>query len=411
MRIAYLTQSYPPMISGAALVTQQVAEAMAQRGHKVLVIAASDRDHPYLVQSGNLTILRLGSIHNPMRVGQRFLLYPRRRVINALQEFHPDVIHTHEPLQMGFLGIEYARRTQIPITLTIHQLPSFVASYLPNFFRNRTESFLWLYARWLSRKFTSLITPTQTISHLVTRRTGFLTSTISYGLDLKTFHPSLSYDHELATRQKWNLPQGVPILLHVGRLDTDKRVDRVIDAAAQTLTESPAHLLMVGDGTQKSALIKLCNSLRISDRVHFLGYISRAEGLPEIYRIANLFVTTSEIETQGIVLLEAAASGLPLVAVRATCIPEIVHDGVNGYLVESGDIHGLGNAMSLLLSDPSKGVSMGKASRALAEKHMMGFSFDAHEQLYHQMIIKARTEPMNIGRHTLWERVKEWMIF
>src|SRR5688500_174275 len=114
MRIVYLTQSYPPMISGAALFAQQVAEAMAQRGHQVLVIAASDQDHPYLVKNGDLTVLRLQSIHNPMRVGQRFSLYPRREVLKALHDFQPEVIHAHEPLQLGMLGLEYARRADIP---------------------------------------------------------------------------------------------------------------------------------------------------------------------------------------------------------------------------------------------------------------------------------------------------------
>ena len=151
MRIAYLTQSYPPMISGAAMFASQLANAMAERGHQVLVIAASDRDQPYLVQNGNLTVLRLRSHHNPLRVGQRFLLYPRRATLKALREFQPDLIHTHEPLQMGNLGIEYAREAHIPITLTNHQLPWFAASYLPDKFgiRDLVENILWMYARWM----------------------------------------------------------------------------------------------------------------------------------------------------------------------------------------------------------------------------------------------------------------------
>lgn len=399
------------MISGAALFARQIAEAMAERGHQVLVIAASDKGHPYLVKSGNLTVLRLQSIHNPMRVGQRFLFYPRPEVMRALHEFHPEVIHAHEPLQTGLFGIEYAKRAHIPITLTIHQLPSFVASYLPNFFRTSTETILWVYARWLSRKFTAIITPTQTISGLVTEMIGLQAATIGYGIDLQTFHPPLPSDDEAATRQKWNLPSYVPILLHVGRLDTDKHVDRVIHAAAQTLTKSNAHLLIIGDGTQKPALIKLCKSLGISDRVHFPGYVSMQDGLPEIYRISNLFVTASEIETQGIVLLEAAASGLPIVAVRATCIPEIVHDGTNGYLAESGDLNGLSNAMSLLLKDPQKAKLMGKASLILAAKHALSYAHNAHEQLYGQFVHQVLTqgdEPKASFQHQLWTRVRMW---
>ncbi len=111
--------------------------------------------------------------------------------------------------------------------------------------------------------------------------------------------------------------------------------------------------------------MKLCESLGIADRVKFTGCISMQDGLPEIYRLANLFVTASEIETQGIVLFEAAASGLPIAAVRATCIPEIVHHGVNGYLAESGDIHVLENNIRILLKDPLKARIMGDARLAV----------------------------------------------
>ena len=412
MRIAYLAQSYPPMISGAALFARQIAEGMAQRGHQVLVIAASDKVDPYREENENLTILRQRSIHNPMRVGQRFLLYPRGVIMKALHEFQPDIVHAHEPLQIGLLAIEYAKQAQIPSLLSIHQLPSFVASYLPNSFRAGTEYILWMYARWLCRQFTSIITPTQTISNLVTEMTGLPTNTIGYGIDLQSFRPLIAPGGEAAIRYKWNLPAGVPLLLHVGRLDTDKCVDRIIHAASQSMKGTNAHLLIVGDGTQKLTLMKLCESLGISQRAHFPGFVSTQDGLPEIYKIAHLFVTASEIETQGIVLLEAAASGLPIVAVRATCIPEIVHHGMNGYLAESGNVNGLTNAMSLLLQDPGKARIMGKASLMLAARHAQAYTHHAHEQFYDQLVhqVDARGSMLRSNaQYELWRRVRTWV--
>jgi glycosyltransferase involved in cell wall biosynthesis len=414
MRIAYLAQSYPPMISGAAFFAQQIAEGMAQRGHQVLIIAASDKIDPYRVENDNLTVLRLRSIHNPMRVGQRFLLSPREAVMKALHEFQPDIVHAHEPLQIALLAIEYAKQAQIPNLLSIHQLPSFVTSYLPDSLRAGTESALWMYARWLCRQFTSIITPTQTISSLVAEMTGLPTNTIGYGIDLQSFHPLNADDDESAIRHKWDLPADVPLLLHVGRLDTDKCVDRVIYAAAQGMRGTNAHLLIVGDGTQKPALMKLSESLGISKRVHFPGFISMQDGLPEIYRIAHLFLTASEIETQGIVLLEAAASGLPIVAIRATCIPEIVHHGMNGYLAESGNVNGLSNAISLLLKDHQKAGTMGKVSALLAARHALAHTYHAHETLYDQLVHQMGTQrmlPKTSSRYEWWRRLKTWANF
>jgi 1,2-diacylglycerol 3-alpha-glucosyltransferase len=390
MRIAYLTQSYPPMISGAAGVVRQLSEAMAQRGHEVLVIAASDKENPYHTYRKNLTIRRLRSFVNPLRVGQRLILHPRPATLRALKIFRPDIIHTHEPLQMGGIGLAYARCAHIPITLTIHQLPGFVASYLPHFLQGVVTDVLWLYANWLSRKFTSLITPTQTIANLIKGMTGLQAETISSGVDLKSFHPSLPGEDGLSMRQKWNLPPGAPMLLHVGRLDTDKRVERVIQAAARAMSDTDAHLLIVGDGTQKTALIHLCESLNMAERVHFTGYIPAADGLSDIYRMAHLFLMASEIETQGIVLLEAAASGLPIVAIRATCIPEIVHDGVNGFLVEPDDIESFANRVKCLLLEREKARIMGQAGIALAHEHEIQHTLDLHEDLYLKLIQEAR---------------------
>lgn len=266
------------------------------------------------------------------------------------------------------------------------------------------ETVLWGYARWLSRNFTSLIVPTQTISDIVAKNTGLKTKVISYGLDLQDFHPPLSSDDGTATRKKWGLPLHVPLLLHIGRLDRDKNVDSVIRAAAPTLHESEAHLVMVGDGRQKNHLINQCIDLGITERVHFTGFISKKQGLPEIYRVANVFITTSEIETQGIVLLEAAASGLPIVAVNATCIPEIVHNGVNGFLLDAGDIRAMSDAISNILNNHEMANKMGRESRKLAEVHNNQRTYAEHEKLYRGMI--RQTCERSISENLL--RARKW---
>ena len=382
MRIAYLTQSYPPMISGAAISARQTAEAMAMRGHQVLVIAASEREYPYHIYGDDLTVLRLRSTKNPLRAGQRFLAFPRRATLNALNRFRPDVIHVHEPVQLGNIALAYARRAHIPVVLTAHQLPWFVASYFPKSMQALVERLLWMYARWVLGRYSSVITPTRTIAEIVRGMTGLKPKVISNGLDLQTFHPPLSSDERSASRRKWDLPPGAPLLLHTGRLDPDKSVDQLLRAAAPALRESEAHLVIVGDGCRKQSLIQLCRELGIEPRVHFLGFISVEEGLPEIYRMADIFLTTSEIETQGLVLLEAAASGLPIVAVNATCIPEIVHDGVNGFLVEPGDIDTFSKAIKTALNHSERLHVMSRDGLALAAAHDVHITHTLHEYVY-----------------------------
>ncbi len=415
MRIAYITQSYPPMVSGASIVAKNLAEGMAARGHEVLVIAASDRGKSYKSVNGNLTVLRLRSMHNPFRVGQKFMLTSPRFFIRELRKFQPDLIHTHDALQLGVLSLAYKQLHDIPVLLTIHALPHFAAKYIPEIFsglRPTLETLLWLYAWILLPKFDGLTTPTPTTSGTVYAMTKIQPQSISNGVDLEVFSSTrLPQEVETRFRGKLGIPLNVPIILHVGRLDTDKRVDRVIRAAAQPLLKTSAHLLVIGDGRQKPSLQKLCKSLGIEKKCHFPGFVSKEEGLPEIYRMANLFVTASEIETQGIVLLEAAASGLPIVAGMATCIPEIVHGGKNGFLAAPGDIPALGNAILEILRYPDRGTQMGMVGRSLIEEHKIQGSFTQYEQVYATLKTKTRAQPdsfvTKVRRSLI--RAKEWM--
>ena len=410
MRIAYLTQSYPPMISGAAILVERLAKSMAMQGHQVLVIAASDRGAAYISYAENLTEMRLRSLHNPFRVSQRFLLYPRFKVLQALKDFGPDIIHTHEPFMLGKLGLEHARRSDIPILLTLHQLPWFAATYLPDWkvIRSMTESILWRYARRMSQRCSAVIAPSQTVSDLITSRTGVQTVTISNGISLQVFQSPSPMEDQTAIRARLGLPSGVPVILHVGRLDIDKNVERVVQAAVPVLQKTDAHLLIVGDGRQKNQLTEQCEMLNITDRVHFPGYISLHEGLPEIYRLASVFITASEIEVQSLVLLEAIASGLPIVAVRATFVPEVVRDGVNGFLAESGDVDRLSRSLTFLLKHPELREEMGKHSRILAEMHDIRYSIDLHEQLYAGLMKQTRVQPVLQKRQLQdrWTRIK-----
>lgn len=412
MRIATLTQSYPPMISGAAISAQQTAESMARRGHHVLVIAASERKYPYHIYNDNLTVLRLRSFANPIRVGQRLLAFPRHATMNALRHFQPDIIHVHEPLQMGMLALAYAKRARIPVVFTAHQLPWFAASYLPKSLRPLAEKILWMYARWSLGRYSSIVTPTKTVANIVRQMTGLKPKVISNGLDLQTFHPPLSSDNVSATPARLHLPINAPVILHIGRLDPDKSVDRVIRAAAQPIHETEAHLVIVGDGCQKESLVRLCTELGIETRVHFTGFVTAEDSLPVIYRRANIFITASEIETQGIVLLEAAASGLPIVAVNATCIPEIVHDRVNGFLIKSSDTNGFSNAIILLINNPKMAKAMGQEGRNIAEAHDVQITSTLHEKLYDETIKRTYRRSMAKRKSfNPWKIMRAWMKF
>jgi glycosyltransferase involved in cell wall biosynthesis len=390
MKIAVLTQSYPPMVSGAALFAQNLAQAMACRGHQVLVLTSSERERPYRVEEANLTVMRQRSHHNPWRVGQRFMLWQNHQIDLALSEFKPDILHLHDPFQLAWAAISYSQRADIPCVFTIHALPSLASASLPALHRE-LENSLWGYAGWLLQRVQARVTPTQTIADIVRLRTGLSSQVISCGVDLCTFQPERS-PAQLETNKRLDLgiPEGVPVILHVGRLDADKKVDLAIMAAAQAMQFTPAHLLVVGDGRKKESLIRLCDQLGIRSQSHFTGYITDPNELSRLYREANVFVTASEIETQGLVLLEAAACGLPLVGVDAGAVAESVQDGLNGFLVSPGDVSGLSQGILSILLNDKKAQKMGCASREIALKHDFELSLQAYEKFYCAQITQKR---------------------
>jgi len=393
MRIAYLTQSYPPMVSGASLAAKMLAEGMAKHGHQVLVLTSSDRNEPYTQHNETLTVYHNRSYANPFRVGQRYTRYVHRENIKLLYAFEPDIIHTHDPFWFAYTGLKYSQKRTIPIAITTHQLPWLVKAYLPEWtnVENLIEKGLWGYSSWLLQKFDHVISPTHTIAKVIYQQTGIHPDVINYGIELDYFHNGSKNEMaESILRNKFGIPLDVPIVLHIGRLDIDKNVDIAIRAAARSMVGNDAHLLVVGDGTEKTRLMKMCRGLGIGERSHFPGYISSRRELADVYRMATVFVTASEIETQGIVLLEAAACGLPIVAVNATCIPEIIKDGSNGFLVTPGDVDGMATCLRKLLSNQGNVERMGKEGYLVSKNFSEQKTVNEHAYLYAKAVLKSK---------------------
>jgi len=392
MRIAFLTPVYPPMVSGASLAIGHLSQEMAARGHEVLVITASDRAEPYATRDGNLSTVRLASFPNPLRVGQRLARWPRRATLRALQEFAPDLLHVSDPAQFALPALAYARRQNIPAVYSIQQLPWFAASYLPNisWMRRAFEALLWMYGGWLIRQFDAVTTPTHCIARIVESHARVAPCPISNGVALDLFRPRPTPSRDLALCERLGLPPTAPILLHVGRLDVDKQVDVVIRACIPALRQTDAHLLIVGDGQKRGQLTELCAQHGVEAKCHFTGFVSAADGLADIYRLATVFVMASQIETQGIVLLEAAASGLPIVAINATCIPEIVLHNVNGFLVPPDDLAQMSARLMQLIHDPATAHEMGRAGRIIAQKHSIQKSMTAYENLFNRSLARGK---------------------
>jgi len=385
MRIALACQSYPPMVSGASIVVRQIAEGLSARGHSVLVLAASDIGPGYADTRGGLRVSRLASLHNPMRVGQRFVLWPQRSVTSEFRTFQPQIVHAHDPVGVGLVAIRAARDLCIPIVMTAHQLPWIVSASLPNVpgLRQAVESLLWGYAGWMTRLCDCVVAPTPPIADIVRSRTAACPKIIPYGIDPRRFSPLLaSPDEPAMLRAKYGLDADLPVILFVGRIDADKRVDQVVRAAAGVVRSGHAQLLIVGDGSRKQGVIESCRALGILDRTIFPGYIPAEGDLPGIYRLARVLITVSEIETMCLVAVEALSSGVPVVSVRCHVMAQLVQDGVDGFLVPPGDVDAMAKRLALIVEDGPRACRMGQIGRGIATGFTVERMIDAYESLF-----------------------------
>ena len=393
MKIAIVCQSYPPMVSGSALVIQRLAEGLVDREHSILVLSSSDHGHRYAEYFSGLEIVRLESFRNPLRIDQNFVLWSYDHIIDELQRFQPDILHTHDPLNLGVAAIRAAKKFYVPSIFTIHQLPWFITTYLPislqvkDFLENR----IWQYSQWFMRQCDGLITPSQKIANIVQTHTGFIPQVISNGVDLDLFSTKIEYPNEAKELcGKYDLCPDHPVILYVGRIDPDKKVDRVIHAAAKVMQEVDANLFVVGDGKQREELINLSKSLGIDQNCRFPGFISKYDDLPGIYRMAHVFVTASEIEIQSSVVMEAAASGLPVITVQASSMSEFVIDGDSGYLVHPDDVNHMAERIITLVKDHRKSRKMGQAGRVIVEAHSNQRFLEEHVGLYEAVVYEPK---------------------
>ena len=206
---------------------------------------------------------------------------------------------------------------------------------------------------------------------------------ISNGIDLSRFSKGKPNE---AVYTRHDIPKNVPIVLYVGRVDPEKSLDILVRAFTQIHKKVPkAHLVIVGDGTAMPDLEDIAKEDGMTDYVHFLGRVV-GDDLPQIYRTASVFAITSKIETQSIVLLEAMATGLPCVAVKAGAIPELVKNSKNGYLCKPDSSSVVAKNICQILLDDKKQEQMSNQSLELVKRHDLSYTLTRMEEIYKKVL-------------------------
>ncbi|MHB1126696.1 MAG: glycosyltransferase family 4 protein [Bacillota bacterium] len=324
MRIGVFTDSYRPYTSGVVRSIDTFTGHLRTLGHDVFIFAPN---YPRCEKEARVyRYPSVPSITHPEYVVPIPISPPGVRAL--IKRLDLDIIHVHSPFLLGRVGAKYAKRFNIPLVFTYHTLYDQYLHYLPV-----AQSL----SRWIVHKICQefcnrcdlVVTPTKVISGIL-KEYGVATEikVIPTGIETEDFKKG----DPGWLRQRHQLPADEAVLLHVGRLGEEKNIGFLLKAFRDILQNEPrTSLVLVGGGPQEDHLKKLAEELGISSRVVFTGTLSR-EDTVHAYAGADLFLIASQTETQGLVIGEAKASGLPVVGIRAFGVAEMVSDQVDGFL-------------------------------------------------------------------------------
>ena len=385
-----LSHGYPPTLSGVTLVVQKISRALMRQGHDVFVVTASEQMDPYEDEDEGVRLKRLRSIRNPFWSEGPIPWASTRTLKRIINDFGPDIIHTHENALLSSQLLRLERLPSVPYISSCYFLPRFATQYLRwgAFLERKLKSLLWKYAVSNLNRYDYVIFSTSTQENQFIRH-GLKapSAAISNGVDTRRYHPANGQAEEV--EKIYRLPPR-PRILFVGRLMKDKKIDLLIQAMQHVRAEQNAHLLIVGRGDEHQNLQSEARRLGLEENVHLLGYVPESD-LPAMYRSSDLFAIASVCEVQSIPALQAVATGLPIVAVDAAALPELVRPGQNGLLVPADDPLALGEALLKVVDDPDYRAGLGQASLELIDGHSEERTFRTYAEIYQDLIDKARS--------------------
>ena len=348
MRVALFTDTFYPQINGVARTVERTAFMLIERGYDVTVVTASaDAKETYQHGEYHYNVLIIPSLPTGVYKGERIAL-PFFATLSALKQNPPDLIHTHTPFGVGLVALRAAKELQVPLVGTHH---TFFDHYLDHIKLNFgfMQRITWRYTAWYYNHCDIVLSPTQSLLDTM-QSAGLRSSTmlVANPTDTRYFTAPSAAQKE-ATKKSLHISG--PVVLYLGRLSYEKSVDQALHAFAKLLkTQSDAFLVVAGDGPERERLEELAHALAIEDSVMFTGFVS-GEKLIEALQASDVCLSASKSENMPLAILEALASGLPVVAVRSLGMSELVKDGVSGYLVDPDDTSALAARVGTLLSD------------------------------------------------------------
>jgi phosphatidylinositol alpha 1,6-mannosyltransferase len=360
VRIALFAETYLPQRNGVALILDRLIAHLTEQGHQVLLaVPVSWRPRGEAPSRPGVRVVRVPGVPLLRYPDLTIALPWAPRVLDAVTAFRPHVVHLVTEYSLGLTGLQAAHALGLPAIASFH---TNIPRYLPYYGAGWAAERCWDYLRWFHNQTEATFCPSETSRDELEAR-GFRNVRVwPRGVDTTRFRPQPRPASATAPLQ----------LLYVGRLTPEKDLPVLFDAYERLRAAAgvrPLELTLVGDGAWTGVM-----RARAPRDVRFPGYLE-GDDLSAAYAAADLFVFPSRSETLGNVVLEALASGLPVVGVAEGGTVENVHDGVNGVLCAPGCSEALAAGIRRLAEDDDLRLRLGANARAWAESRSWDAAF------------------------------------
>ncbi|HXG44426.1 MAG TPA: glycosyltransferase family 1 protein [Gemmatimonadales bacterium] len=369
MRVAIFSEVYWPMVSGVGVTLLRLTRGLERRGHAVRVYTATyplppgARDRPEVHRSPSVPLFLYPDVQ---------WAFPRQRdLLDDLAAFRPDVVHVATEFALGLAGVKAAQQLGVPIVASAH---TDYHKYAARYGVQWVLRVGWIYLRWFYGHAHRVLAPSRVYERFLQSRGVRHTGIWTRGVDPAEFHPRFRSE---AYRRALGLAPDDLLVTYVGRLAREKDLDRLIRAwRAVGARRRNARLVLVGRGPLEDELRRSgIPGLVVSG-------LRTGRALAEAYASADVFAFPSPTETFGNSLLEAMASGLPALAVRAGGVVEFAQHGVNAWLAPPRDLDGLTHGLARLLDDAELRARLRAGALATAQARQWDAIFDRLEADY-----------------------------
>lgn len=380
MRVGQFTNAYHPFISGVVHSVDLIHQGMNKRGHTSFVFAPEYRGY----QEESEAVYRFRSLEMSRKVRFPIPIPFSTRLFPLISNLGLDLCHSHHPLLLGDVAAHFARKLKVPLVYTFHTQFEEYSHYIP-----LGQSMVKTLARSTITAFTQkcdlVIAPSPTIRRLLEDyEVGCPVETLENAIDLKAF--SRGNGHKI--RKRLGLPAEATVAVYAGRIGREKNLAFMLNAFARLSTGVDWRLLLVGNGAELELLQAQAQTLGLAGRVIFTGPLEYSE-MPDLYAAADLFVMTSTTEVKPLVVIEAMAGGLPVVAVAACGTEDTLTHESDGLLSDL-DEERYGRQLKRALESPEQRERWGRNARRTASRYGIESYTQRLESLYGELIARKR---------------------